>query len=67
MRIIDPESSPERHAYRSTTRRKATGCRVYLRVCLHKMLMPGLHRPTGCAYWHPRLAARPSGWAGERP
>lgn len=67
MRILNRHMAPERYAYRSPTRRGATACRVWLRVPLFKMLMPGLHRPSGCAHWHQRLANHPAGWAGERP
>lgn len=51
MRVIRTEGHPERHAYR-LARRRAVGCRVYLRVALHEFLMSPFHRPTGCPHWH---------------
>lgn len=67
MRVISREEYPERHAWKLATRRRVRGCRVALRVRLFMFLMPGLHRPAGCAHWHQRMASHPEGWAGERP
>jgi hypothetical protein len=69
MRILDRGEYPEHYALRLESRKHERGCRAWLRIYPPRFLLPGVRRPTGCAYWHGKIdeATRPWGWGGVRP